>query len=608
MKSKCLADSKNIGNAKELLVTEIFFATVFCISSLLLFIRAFFGTDITDESFYISDALWMLRGNTPYSLNNYFAGVGGSFVLIPFLFVFQKLSPSCGGLVLYTRVAFIFFRILLLAVTYCYLKKHVKRAYAMMYVTCLLPFINSGILNFSYNTVPVMLLCPAAVMLYDATEQKNRLKILPFVAAGFLSGIAVFAHPVYASAEILFCFLILFCSAREFRLRNLIFFCMGGIAEVILVFVPIIIQTGLKCFIEGLVGMFPSTFPKEPLTASTKSEKTIEVLRHFFPILCVISASVLFSLLILLLFRKRKIAVEIKYNILLCLLGLCSLFFLCKGFTEVENNINLMELGIYASALTVVTFALGLQRKFSLYLFLAPYPVVFSLSVMLLSSSNASVSRFWAALPALFAFLLLAAESGAKPVRAVTILCALCCIILQVYTLYQNPYRDDKIEKLDTCVESGVFKGLYTTRDRAASLPELERYLNESVAEEDRFSFRDNVPVGYLMLHHGRMCDIATWDALQYTYGRNTPAFLIDYYRRRGEIPDIILYVDYGRDPMLSIDNEGFRYNSFVKSYYSLTETIYLNTLFDDIRIYRNSNMDWDAEFWINAFNTLPKQ
>ena len=137
----------------------------------------------------------------------------------------------------------------------------------------------------------------------------------------------------------------------------------------------------------------------------------------------------------------------------------------------------------------------------------------------------------------------------------------------------------------------------------------MEDLLNEIVSDQDRFAFRDNVPCGYLMLHRGEICDVSSWDRLQFTYNRNTPAILFDYYKRKGSIPDVIIYVDYGRDPLLSIESPGFRYNDFVNAYYHLDKEISLEGVFRRVLVYRYSGgFDGDIDRWIQAYNFIPSQ
>ena len=60
------------------------------------------------------------------------------------------------------------------------------------------------------------------------------------------------------------------------------------------------------------------------------------------------------------------------------------------------------------------------------------------------------------------------------------ILASIICLLLVLATLkanYTYVYRDQSIENLKYRVESGIYKGIYTTKERAETLPAIERYL-----------------------------------------------------------------------------------------------------------------------------------
>ena len=79
------------------------------LTAIAMFIRVFYGTELTDEAYYVSDALTMMHGNVYYAYNNYSYGTGGVFMMIPFLFLYELFVPNDAGIFLYTRICFILF-------------------------------------------------------------------------------------------------------------------------------------------------------------------------------------------------------------------------------------------------------------------------------------------------------------------------------------------------------------------------------------------------------------------------------------------------------------------------------------------------------------------
>ena len=155
-----------------------------------------------------------------------------------------------------------------------------------------------------------------------------------------------------------------------------------------------------------------------------------------------------------------------------------------------------------------------------------------------------------------------------------------------------------------TCrVQSGVYKGLYTSPTRARDLPAMEQYLNSVIGEHESYSFRDNSPFAYLMTHKGQVCDLQTWDSLQYFCKKNSPEVLYDYYRVRDMIPDKIIYIQRGSeaDQILSVQDTGWKYNKWIESYYDLVERVELNDTFPLILVYQyNGTFDGDYQRWID--------
>ena len=569
----------------------------------LVYLRTFLGTEITDEAYYIAETLGNLRGNYPFTLNNYFAGIGYTFLPTPLFFFYKLLVPSGEGIVLFSRLCFVTFKLLVYFLVFLILRRHVKPVHAMLYLACSFSF--SGlILNFNYNSIPPVVFSLASVLAFDSVEKPKPHKAIALVASGFLCGVTVFANPVYAAALLVLLPLIVIRSEKRERAWNLFFFLLGGLLDILCVFIPLVLRTGAEALWAGLSALLRNIFPVEPLSQMSKSDKLREVFR-------LVKLSLLFLPACLIVWLAPRIPMIKKQNnfkpqddvLILVALYIC-LTLLVQLFIRSEWT-SLYKTGASAVVLVLVIVLFGLARSFPLFLYLGLFPLLTTAMTIFGSSSSAVLARFQMLLYSLYAAILLLSEAERPSVRSLAVLSAAMCILLQGYTLYKVPYREGSLHTLTTKVESGVYKGIYTTPRRAHDLPELESFLNAQVSEEDFYAFRDNVPCGYLMMHTGQICDVSSWDCLQYSYGRNTPARLFDYYKRRDAIPDVIFYVDYGRDPVLSIENENFRYNDFVRAYYRLESESSLNDTFARILIYRYSGgFDGDYDRWVDQYNT----
>ena len=298
--------------------------------------------------------------------------------------------------------------------------------------------------------------------------------------------------------------------------------------------------------------------------------------------------------------KERKLSTE-EY-VLFAVSG--AIFFLTvlycrKQILENTTNIN-WQWGFIGSIGIAVLLLTAEFKKYPVILYMGIYPVIFVLAEIVAVDSSASIERYVAAVPSMAIYILVMLNRDSEITRIIITVSTVVCILSMGINDYRYIYRDEHFSQLNYKVESGVYKGLYTTKERAHDLPELEEYLNSIIDENEYYAFRDNVPAGYLMVHNGIMCDKATWDCLNYSYAKNAPAPLYEYYQRRGAFPEKYIYVDYGRDANLSIEDSNFKFNEFVNSYYEKIADFNLNTTFYHIIVYKyKGGFDGDFDYWI---------
>lgn len=577
-------------------------AAMFLIAVLLL-VRAFFGVDITDESFYISDALAMLHGNLPYALNNFFIASGYAFLPLPLLALYERLIPNCAGIVLFTRLCFLTFHFSCVFATVHVLKRHVGCMSARLFGCCLLPCISYRIFNFNYNSIPLVLLCVVAVLIYDAVERQGRGAYAALFFAGFLSAVSVFANPAYACAVLLNLLFIPLFSKKGEKLANLLLYMGGGILEILVVFIPLLLQTSSKLLWEGFEGVLTQKFPREEKSTLSTIRKIKSLGKIGLREMMGFAVALLVVPLIRSYARKMGKKPPDRHSLFLLWITVGYYLLLSAFLIEERNFDSLCKIGLAGVGGLFLILLTKYGRHTRLLLFLALYPLPFALMEVFLTSGT-PLNRFFSCLPAFFCMLLILRECEFQPVRELATVCVVLCVLLQGFYLFSAPYRDSPLLELNTRVESGVYKGLFTDRERAEALQEMEEYLNGVVEQTDLYAFRDCFPSGYLMVHQGKMCDISSWDVLQYSYGLNTPARLFDYYRRSDSIPSVIIYVNYGRDKILSAEDDRVRYNDFLDAYYVLEDERFSRGLFSHIMVFRYAGgFDGDYESWINAYN-----
>ena len=557
---------------------EIVFTLGCSLLTFLMFLRCFFGIEFTDEAFTVSDSLAVMHGNTPFAFDT-LVYVGQSFIPIVFYKVYELFVPNLEGIFLYSRLCYVVFRLLILFIIYYLLRNDLERKWRILSVGILIPFMGSIIQNFSYNTISTYITLLVSVLLYSCKYDDGKRLDFKLFIAGFLSAISVFAHPVHVFAVFTFIVLVAINSRTKQKNRNIIIYCFGGIVDILIVFVPIIISVGLEKVLFGIETMI--TCGQDMIT-STAVERIIQILDMGAPYWKrLIVVGIIAYLVIKDYVRDHgKGLKNSEYWTLAVGISVFVDLLYAKGI-DFFYFAGMISLG--ACVLIIPTF----KDKKSLIWYLLIPNICFIAFLTLFSLSG--TSRFYYSVPLLLLLLISMFKMDSRIIKCVAAAIAVLAILKQGYWDFKYVYRDADISQLSQQVTEGVYKGIFTTPDRAHDVVELEQYLNENISEAEMVSFRDNVPVAYLMINKN-ICDVKTWDEMQWSYNCNDPTSMYRYYKNKGEIPDVIAYVDFGRDDSLSIENssELFQFNDFVNEYYYLDKDDFQNTTFR-VLIYRNN-------------------
>ncbi len=573
-----------------------------------MYIRCFYGTELTDESYHISEAKEILNGNVPFAINNSSKALGFTFLLVFAEFIYGLFEPNLEGVVLFARLCFVTFKIVNSILIYLILKKNLRKVDALLLVGILIPMTDMSLQTFNYNTVPIWTIFLSGILLYDVLEQNPWNKDVELIIAGFSTAIGCFANPGWGLALVVFLILMVArIPGKSVRIRAISLFYGAVFAVVLIVAIPIIMQTSMKEFCYGLYRLFIHCFPMESLAPHKNWHDTLMSFSDTITVnLKILSVALIavFALSAGYIFKYRG-----KPNFKQYLMRLLPLAFFTNIFLTVYWGMGNHNTSVIAftALIYIISFSFtGAFKEEKIIWYLGVVPVMFSVAEIILIDDSANIRRFAHSFTIVIPLIYMLLKQKSKWTHVIAVLTAAILIMATTYADFHYVYRDDIIQNLDYRVESGVYKGIYTTAERAQDLPELEEYLNDIIGEGESYAFRDNVPSAYLMVHSGKVCEISTWDYMQYAYGRNAPAVMYDYYRRRDMIPDKIIYVDLGKDPKLSIEDPEFRYNDWVNAYYDLVEDINLNGTYRRIMVYQyNGTFDGDYQYWIDTYYEL---
>ena len=594
-------------NRKQITTALMIAGTV--LGFMLMYARAFLGTELTDEAYYVAEVKEILNGNIPYAYNYSSKSVGFTFLLIPPMALYKMLVPDLAGIFLFTRLCFVTYKLLVWSVVYRVLRKSLNTPGALLVSALMLP-LNGPILNFSYNTVPELTLFMVGCLLYDVIEQDASHKRGKLIFSGFMTGVACFANPGWSIALIIFLVLIAVrISGRKEKTAALLCYGCAVLAEVLLVVIGVSLQTGFSRFWYGFGRLFINPIPTDSINPDVN---WLNVLLSFAGVTmqCV---CILALVSLLLFFMKKRLADKVFFRDYskeqTVLLAVTTAFCLNSFYVIIShlNNISFSDGGDIRGYVTVFyLFAfmiVGLFKKEKIVWYLGIYQITYSLASLMLVSADVGIWRFINTYSVLVPVIYALIRQKTKPVRVMACLLASVTVISLGYANFKRIYRDAGFNSLKYQVSSGVYKGLYTVSSRYKSLPELEEYLNSVIDDDESYAFRDNAPYAYLMTHKGKVCESGTWDILQYTAGRNAPSALFDYYRVRDMIPDKIIYIDSGRDDCVSLFAPDFKYNDWVNEYYDVVDDVELNGLFRRVIVFKyNGKFDGDYQWWIDKY------
>lgn len=589
---------------------EVVFIILNGILSVLFVARCFFGIEITDEAYYVADAYGVYQGNLPFAFNTSNAA-GMNLISFPFVWIFKLFSSDNEGIILYMRLCFAAFKLFVIALIFHILRKEYSRR--VLLPACALLVAWTGYLyNFSYNTNSfwLMLLSCSITWVSCKLDEKKRIPLL-FIS-GVLSALAVFSHPMHVGSVLALCILILFFSERNHKLKNLISYIVGGIAQVVIVFSLIAVQTGTDRLLNGLNTMLFQRLKYSKVDVKQRFVDLFFWLKPFYVELIIVFLVSIVSLFFV--NRIFKFEWKVKYRWLLS--ASLAYILLALRYGRNGSRYTLSYLGALTFWLLIVVIPFC---KDNLAIFLSgPYFVFFLLEIIFPRTGTVS-GRVYFMYPAIFAAVIVLLSESEKMngndvvkktrgrcLRVLAFSMAIVTATVTIHSEYSYIYRDDSISQLNYQVTDGIYRGIFTSMENAECTIEVERYIKNNTKSNELISFRDNVPFGYIM-SNGIMCDIRTWDAMQYSYTNNgevedNPINMFRYYKNTGRIPDKYIYIDYGRDEVVSYKKPTFKFNEWLNSYYDVVDEIKINNRYS-ARIYRyNGTFNGDYDYWIDRF------
>lgn len=533
------------------------------ISSVLIIIyRSVKGVDFIDTSWYVAEPYLVAKGAVPY-LNSWSQVPGFTIPLANIIKMYEKLNNGTEGIFLFSAI----FYVIWLVVIGCIILFMLKKNNPNLSNIILIPFLfitPHYIFTVNYNSIGVVYLALVATILFSGSYNTNSRK--DFIK-GAISGIIMARAVIGTPYVILACFIFAVYLFFDNRKDKFYGYAFGGGITAIFVISNCCIQSGFKEFGRSLgFWLNDSAYFKVGKLVSAQS-MIKELLCFLFPFLL--------SLIVLYIIRKLVREIKIYEKIVYFYLIGC----VCYGIIHYVFNkdLNVMLYWCWFETLLLTLFLPQRDSRKQLKNFSI---VILAYVVTFLFSSFGNIYGFsgrgyWLLIPVIVTFVsfIWGEEKTERNVfyyKCIKAGVYIFSLILIVET-FSHVYQEKPIKELTYRVESGIWKGMYTTEEKAKEIVELESIIKKMTKEEEKILFMDWASFGYLM-SNGKACTPSALDNMSYLFKVNNSAIMYDYFKVVESIPDKIIYIDFELTEKLSIEDENWKFNMFVDEYYNLTD------------------------------------
>lgn len=525
---------------------------------MLAFLRCFFGVETTDEAMYIAESSAVADGAIPY-VTNWFHSSGYAVVAAPFVKLYEVVTGGNTGIFLFTRIMYTIVKIVLLIWGVLAIKKIYSLRTAILFLAPLILFAPYSLSNFSYNTISFFLDVLAACYMMRLLKRGTQGDA---VVVAVLVACAAFLNPTNAIMALWWLVVLIYFSAVKAISADCIWrYIAAGLGTAILVCLVLsCLAGGVSVFIEGFASAMkynPYLYHKEVTGAAQWAYIKPMMLGALFCVGFCVFCQFVFSRIIF--WKKAGGRSSSSIQIGTAVFVFVSCVYYCKSAVYIMRVLT-------GGLLFIPPLLCMMRKKWDKELFFVWwFPSVLNLAVSALTSYYGISDRAYLLLPAvLMLTLLLEEEYDDEKEKAFINLFPAVLSFALFCSLFGYTYRDVNVWMTNARVESGIYKGLFTTKENKEYLTELESYVKEITNEEDYVFAQQSFPALYLMTE-GRMLAPTSWAAFVFS---DIPYTGNDYVRRYFDFvqrePDVILYHYNNLGPFVDIQENKYPFCKFI--------------------------------------------
>lgn len=530
--------------------------------------RLLHGIETSDEAFYVVTGLRILKGNIPLG-DMWEMNFGGAYVMLPFLFLRSLFVEGNDGIFIYLRICMLILNCIGMLGVFLYAKKSVGKKVAYLLGLVFVFYAPFQICNFSYNNMAILFSALSLLLIFYLNDST---KCTWMLMAGASMALAVLVYPTMIYVCVLYAVIILFRNKGKRKLTSLCIYILGGLVVAIPVSIHIFSNVGLKNVISNLNSI---------MSASTTP--SLSVMRIFS---CIVNAiiyfktpfiyngivfSVYFGLMYVLAFFNRTKYISIWMVVfypLVCCLSVISF-----------DTVPVMNFIFSLTLVGPISIILHNDKKRISKSFWAEWWLSLTVFFVIAFSSGGGVenARDGLIISAIVSMkFVIDAIKSTNFVwdRSGIVVMLLLVISSELFLLYCGIYRDEPYHFLSEKVETGIYKGIYTTEGRKKHIEDLEKVLEQV---EDK---GETVLVLYHSCYAYMMLDMipktpSSWGCIDYEiYKYDNQNFFLDYLSKKDNVPENILVIDipkefdYGKQTVDRYEQYYPEINVFIEKYY----------------------------------------
>ena len=468
---------------------------------LLFFFRIQRGIDFTDESWYVAEPYAVANGSVPYVTN--ITQASGFTIPLAFVYkLFLAINQSTEGIFYFARIFYFTWFIGMLIVNFELCKKVTNINIPFTIVIPLMLWCNYQLYSINYNSIGQIYL-PTVILLsflnIDDKKQKNQLKCGALI--GVIAGRMIIGTPQTLIACI--CILVLLIANK--KIARLLGIFVGVLIMAIIVIGYACACGGAKNFVNASY-FFCRDFGYFKIKPEVSLSDNLTYLAKFIApfLLCIF-----LCMICQLIYQKIKKTSIYKYTVL----GILCVFLVYGLFCGYTNYTLLIKYSWFEAVIGSLFLENSVPKEkkcmnFKMVFICATYFSGYLVSSFL-NVYGFGAREYWLLVPTVISYYFL--YSQIKKYFVSRIIFDLGIVSLSFVLMCQAfnyVYRDDAMSQLNTRIENGVWKGLYTTELRAESIEDIEKYIRENTNKNDKVQFRDWASFGYLM-SDGKICSLS---------------------------------------------------------------------------------------------------